>query len=132
MIGQLLTARNAVLQRFRDAVAIDDLKPLLELEDNYVAVYQSEKHVWIVNSLYSLNSYFYSLSKVAFLHGDTVAGIAGQGDVDLSWNYEAIADLMALGHLVGDDTLVRGVHPVPQGCILHWDGSRLTQRKFMA
>lgn len=130
VLGQLLTSKNVLLQRFRDATKVEDLKPLLEIDDNYVAAYTSGQHVWIVNSLYSLNSYFYSLVDGAFLHGDTVADVANQGPVDLTWNHEAIADLMALGHLVGDDTLVRGVCPVPQGAVLHWDGARLTVRRF--
>jgi hypothetical protein len=130
VLGQFLTSKNVLLQRFRGATVVDDLKPLLELDDNYVAAYTSDQHVWIVNSLYSLNSYFYSLAGGVFLHGDTVASVASKGPVDLTWNHEAIADLMALGHLVGDDTLVRGVCPVPQGAVLHWDGTRLTVKRF--
>jgi hypothetical protein len=78
VLGQLLTPKNVLLQRFRSATDVADLKPLLELEDNYVAVYTSEQHVWIVNSLYSLNAYFYAVAGGAFLQGDTIAAVAGQ------------------------------------------------------
>jgi len=130
VIGQLLASRDVLLEKFRQADEIDDLKPLVGLEDNYLAVYQSGEEVWIVNSIYSFNAYFYAVAGGVFLHGDTVAAVASQGTVDLSWNQEALADLMALGHLVGDDTLVRGVISVPQSSILHWDGVRLTMRRF--
>ena len=33
--------------------------------------------------------------------------------------------MLALGHLVGEESLARGVRPVAQGEILHWDGARL-------
>jgi hypothetical protein len=130
LLGQCLSPRETFLACFRKAATIADLKPLLKLEDNYVAIYESGCQVWIVNSIYSLNAYFYAQTADRFLHGDTIYTLAQKGPVDLSWNYEAIADLMALGHLVGDDTLACGVHPVPQGAILHWDGTRLTLDKF--
>jgi asparagine synthase (glutamine-hydrolysing) len=130
VFGQLVTSRDSLLARFRGARAIEDLKPLLELEDNYLAVYETANEVWIVNSLYSLNSYFFAPGADSFLHGDTIAAVAAKGPVDLSWNYEAVADFLGLEHLVGDETLARGVRPVPQGAILHWDGRRLSSRTF--
>jgi asparagine synthase (glutamine-hydrolysing) len=128
--GQLLTPPERLLTVLRRAATAADLKPLLELEDNFVAVYTSGRHVWIVNSLYSLTAYFYALTPTGFAHGDTVHAVARSADVDLSWNHEAIADLMALGHLVSDETLARGVRSVPQGAVLHWDGERLETRRF--
>src|SRR5262249_47453417 len=45
------------------------------------------------------------------------------------WDHEAVADMLALGHLVGEESLARGVRPVAQGEILHWDGARLDRWK---
>ena len=119
-----------MLPRFRDARGPDDLVPLLDLEDNYVAVYESGKDVFIVSSLYSLSPYFYSFDRGVFVHGDTIHELLRKGPVNLSWNCEAIADQLALEHVVGGDTLVRGARPVPQGAILHFDGVRLVERRF--
>ena len=130
VFGQLITDRDRLLAHFRGTRTIEDLKPLLALEDNYLAVYETANEVWIVNSLYSLNPYFFASGADSFLHGDTIAAVAAQGPVDLSWNHEAIADFLGLEHLVGDETLARGVRPVPQGAILHWDGKRLSSRTF--
>jgi hypothetical protein len=132
MFGQPLVEKAALLPVFRRARSVDDLTSLLRLEDNYTAVYESGADVWIVNSLYSLSSYFYAHAPAngTFLHGDTLQAIASQGEVDLSWNHEAIADLMALEHLIGDQTLARGVRHVPQGTILHWDGKNLTRKEY--
>ena len=115
---------------FRRAKVVEDLVSLLKFDDNYVAIYRSGSHVWIVNSVYSLNPYFYAVADGQFHHGDSIEALAGEGAVDLSWNFEAIADLLALCHLVGDDTLARGVTPVPQGAILHWDGAKLELQRF--
>jgi hypothetical protein len=128
--GQLLRPERELLVAFREAKLVEDLVSLLRFDDNYVAVYGSGDHVWIVNSVYSLNNYFYAVADGRFLHGDSIDALAAEGPVDLSWNYQAIADLLALCHLVGDDTLARGVKPVPQGAILHWDGARLELRRF--
>jgi hypothetical protein len=130
VFGQLVRPKDDLLPTFRRATRARELSALLELDDNYVAVYERGPHVWIVNSIYSLTSYFYSYADGRFLHGDTIHALARKGPVDLAWNYEAIADLFALAHLVADDTLVRGVRPVPQGCILHWDGAHLELLKF--
>ncbi len=133
LFGQPLFGEEALLPRFRAARRAEDLAPLLALEDNYVAVYESGRDVFVVSSLYSLSPYFYSFHASpapTFLHGDTLHAIARNGTLDLTWNCEAIGDLLALEHLVGDDTLVRGARPVPQGAILHFDGSRLTERRY--
>jgi asparagine synthase (glutamine-hydrolysing) len=130
LYGQPLFDQAALLPRFRAARGPDDLVPLLELEDNFLAVYESEKGVFIVSSLYALCPYFYAFDRGAFLHADTIHGLVQQGTIDLGWNFEAIADQLALEHVVGDDTLVRGARPVPQGAILHFDGARLTERRF--
>lgn len=130
MFGQLLSPKKTLLSSFQAATSIDDLRPLLKLDDNYVATYETGRHVWIVSSFYSLSSYFYALTTDGFLHGDTIYAVARRGAVDLSWNHEAIADLMALGHLVSNETLARGVQPVPQGAIIHWDGVRLETKTF--
>jgi hypothetical protein len=130
MFGQPLVDTAALLPLFRRARTVDDLTSLLRLEDNYTAVYESGAEVWIVNSFYSLSSYFYALANGKFLHGDTLQAVASQGPVDLSWNHEAIANLLALEHLIGDETLARGVRHVPQGTILHWDGARLTRKEY--
>jgi asparagine synthase (glutamine-hydrolysing) len=128
--GQLLRPQDELRSIFRGAASIQDLTPLLQLDDNFVAVYERGPEVWIVNSLYSLTSYYYSHADGRFLHGDTIHALAQKGPVDLAWNHEAIADLLALAHLVADDTLARGVKPVPQGAILRWDGARLEVRRF--
>jgi asparagine synthetase B (glutamine-hydrolysing) len=132
MFGQPLVEKAELLPVFRRARAVDDLASLLRLEDNYTAVYESGADVWIVNSLYSLSSYFYAYAPASgrFLHGDTLQAVASQGEVDLSWNHEAIANLLALEHLLGDETLARGVSHVPQGTILHWNGKRLTRKQY--
>ncbi len=130
LFGQPLFDKAALLPRFRAARRPEDLVPLLELADNYVAVYESGKDVLIVSSLYSLSPYFYSFDRGVFLHGDTIHELVRKGTIDLTWNCEAIADHLALEHVVGDDTLVRGARPVPQGAILHFDGARLTEKRF--
>ena len=130
VFGQLVRPKDDLLAVFRRAKSAGELTELLRLEDNVVAVYERGPQVWIVNTLYSLTSYFYSLADGRFLHGDTLYALAQKGPIDLSWNHEAIGDLLALAHLVGDDTLARGAKPVPQGSILHWDGARLDLRRF--
>jgi asparagine synthase (glutamine-hydrolysing) len=130
VFGQLIRPQAELLTTFRNAATIADLVPLLRLDDNYVAVYEAGEQVWIVNAFYSLNAYFYSLANGRFLHGDSIHALAQRGPVDLSWNYQAIGDLFALSHLVADDTLARGVKPVPQGSILHWDGAHLDLQRF--
>jgi len=130
VFGQFVSDRSRLLRDFRSASTIADLKPLLTLEDNFIAVYESAEEVWIVNSVYSLNAYFFAEVASAFFHGDTIGAVAAKAPIDLSWNCEAIADLLALEHLVGNDTLVKGVRPVPQGTILHWDGARLAVETF--
>src|SRR5881392_3258778 len=109
VFGQIVSSKEQVLERFRAARQIADLKTVLELDDNCVWIYESGSHVWIVNAVYSLNAYFYSHSEASFLHGDTIDTIARNGPVDLTWDYEALADFLAFGHLVGEETLVRGV-----------------------
>ncbi|MGD0677656.1 MAG: hypothetical protein ABSC94_19740, partial [Polyangiaceae bacterium] len=130
VLGQFLSDGAHLLRNFRTASKIEDLKPVLSLEDNFVAVYEAAGHVWIVNSLYSLNSYFFAKTPSGFFHGDTIGAIVAQTGVDLSWNEEAIADLLAVEHLVGEETLAREALPIPQGAILHWDGARLDLKTF--
>lgn len=130
VFGQFLSDRDRLLRSFRTASTIPDLKPLLKLEDNFIAVYEWGGRVWIVNSLYSLNSYFFARTASGFFHGDTVGEVVARAKSDLSWNHEAIADLLALEHLVGDDTLVQGIRPVPQGSVVCWDGAHLAIETF--
>jgi asparagine synthase (glutamine-hydrolysing) len=130
VFGQLVRPEDDLLAIFRRAQSPRDLSALLRFDDNFVAVYERGSSVFIVNSLYSLTSYFYSHADGRFLHGDTIHALAQKGPIDLDWNLEAIADLFALAHLVGDDTLVRGAKPVPQGSILRWDGAQLTVERF--
>ncbi|MDB4988125.1 MAG: asparagine synthase [Myxococcaceae bacterium] len=130
VFGQFAGEPRDLLPAFRAARTGADLEPLLRRDDNYVAAYEQGDRVWVVNSFYSLQPYFYHLSAGLFKHGDTIHGLAQSGTFNFQWNPEAIADLMGLGHPIGDDTLAADVLPLPQGAVLQWDGRRLTVDKF--
>jgi hypothetical protein len=128
LVGQMGVGCAVLLPAFRAARTGDDLTPLLRHDGNFLLVYRHGEEVFIVNSLYSLNNYFYAERGGRFLHGDTIHALVRQGGIDFTWNVEAIANLMALLHVIDNETLIHGVRAVPMGAILHWDGHRLAQR----
>lgn len=127
VVGQVDANGDALRPIFAAARSADDLAPILKHDGNFLLVYRRGEEVFIVNSLYSLNNYFYAEVGGQFRHGDTIHSLARQGAVDFAWNIEAIADLMALEHVIDNETLMRGIHAVPMGAILHWNGRRLTR-----
>jgi len=128
LVGQLPVESESLRPLFRAARSADDLTPLLRHDGNFLLVYRRGEEVFIVNSFYSLSNYFYAERAGRFLHGDTIHALFRQGGIDFAWNVEAIANLMGLLHVIGNETLLQGVHAVPMGAILHWDGRRLALR----
>jgi hypothetical protein len=128
IIGQIGVAADTLYPLFRAARSADDLATLLRTDGNFLLIYCRGAEAFVVNSHYSLNNYFYLEQGGRFLHGDTIHALVRQGGCDLAWNFEAIADLLALEHVIDNETLLRGVRAVPMGTIQHWDGHRLTTR----
>ncbi len=128
LIGQLPVECDSLRPIFRAARSADDLTPLLRHDGNFLLVYRRGEEVFIVNSFYSLNNYFYAQCAGRFLHGDTIHSLFRQGGLDFDWNVEAIANLMGLLHVIDNETLLQGVRAVPMGAILHWDGRHLAIR----
>ncbi|HXW74440.1 MAG TPA: hypothetical protein VEK10_06470 [Steroidobacteraceae bacterium] len=130
LVGQLGTTTEALRPAFRAARTVDDLVPILRNDGNFLLIYRRAAEVFIVNSHYSLNNYFYTEQDGRFFHGDTIQSLVEQGACDLEWNFESIADLLALEHVIGNATLLRSVRAVPMGTIQHWDGARLVSRSY--
>jgi len=130
VIGQLSVTTEALETVFRAARAVEDLVPLLRNDGNFLLVYRRTAEVFIVNSHYSLNNYFYAEQYGRFLHGETIHELLEQGACDLAWDFESVADLLALEHLIDNATLLRAVRAVPMGTIQHWDGQRLVSRSY--
>lgn len=130
VIGQLGTKADTLYPLFRAARTVDDLAPILRADGNFVLVYRRGADVAIVNSHYSLNNYFYTEHGGGFLHGETIQSLFKQGTVDQGWNFESIADLLVLEHLINNETLLRAVRAVPLGTILRWDGCKLVSRTY--
>lgn len=128
VIGQIDVENSFLWPIFQTARNGDDLTPLLRHDGNFVLIYRRGEEVFIVNSLYSLNNYFYAEHSGQFLHGETICALMRQGTLGFNWNVEAIANLMALQHVIDNETLIQGVRAVPMGAILHWKQGRLSQR----
>jgi len=128
LVGQLAVESESLRPLFRAARSADDLAPVLRNDGNFLLVYRRGEEVFIVNSFYSLNNYFYAESAGRFLHAGTIHALMRQGSIDFNWNVEAIANLMGLLHVIDNETLLQGVRAVPMGAILHWDGRRLELR----
>jgi hypothetical protein len=130
VVGQADGDNLALRPLFEAARSGDDLASLLKHDGNFLVIYRRGEEVFIVNSLYSLNNYFYAEVGGRFLHGETIHSFARQGGIDFAWNTEAIANLMALEHVIDNESLIQGVHAVPMGAILHWDGRRLRHHVY--
>jgi hypothetical protein len=128
LIGQLAVDTGSLRPLFRAARSAGDLTPILRNDGNFLLVYRRGEEVFIVNSFYSLNNYFYAERSGRFLHAGTVHALMRQGGIDFAWNFEAIANLMGLLHVIDNETLLQGVRAVPMGATLHWDGRRLDLR----
>jgi asparagine synthase (glutamine-hydrolysing) len=128
--GQIDVEADAVRSSFRAARGVDELAPLLRHDGNFLLVYRRGDDVFIVNSLYSLNNYFYREGHGEFRHGSTIHSMGQGAGVAFTWNLEAVANLMALEHVIDNETLVDGVEAIPMGAILHWDGRRLNKRVY--
>ena len=81
--------------------------------------------MWIITSPYGVVAYFYSLGPTWFKHGPTVRDVLRNGGLEWQWNVEGVADLLALEHLTGCNTLHAGVERTPPASVLHWDGHAL-------
>jgi len=130
LVGQLGVSTKTLEPIFRAARTVDDLAPLLENDGNFLLVYRRGAEVFIVNSHYSLNNYFYAERHGRFLHGETIHDLIEQGADELAWDFESVADLLALEHVIDNATLLRAVRAVPMGTIQHWDGRRLHSRSY--
>jgi hypothetical protein len=128
VVGQIDAPLETVRARLDGARSLDDLSALLSIDGNFLLVYRRAAEVFIVNSLYSLTNYFYAEQGGRFFHADTLHALLRQGPLERSWNFEGIADLLGLQHVIDNETLLRGVRAVPMGAVLHWDGRRLSMR----
>lgn len=130
VVGQLSVTPQSLEPLFTAARSVDDLAPILSNDGNFLLVHRRGAEVFIVNSHYSLNNYFYAEQRGRFLHGDTLHGLVQQGECELAWNFESVADLLALEHVIGNATLLKDVRAVPMGTIQHWDGHKLVSRSY--
>jgi hypothetical protein len=79
VIGWLHETREALEPILRAARAVGDLVPLLRIDGNFLLVYRRGMEVFIVNSHYSPNNYFYTEQHGGFLRGGTMHSLIEQG-----------------------------------------------------
>lgn len=100
-------------------------REVIHLGGNFAAVAEHGRDIWVITSPYGAVAYFYSAGPDWFSHGPTVGQVLSHGGIKWRWNGEALADLFALEHLTGCDTLHAGVARTPSASVLHWDGEAL-------
>lgn len=81
--------------------------------------------VVIVASRSGIVNYFFATGKLGPAHGPVAAIVALQAGLGWSWDYVAIADYLAVGHLLGDRTLHPGVRRVPPGGVVEISGNSI-------
>jgi hypothetical protein len=111
----------------RIAALIDsgNARDVVHLGGNFVIVATKGNEVWIVTSAYGVVGYFFSTGPGWFAHGQTVSDVLDHCAVDWKWNYQALADLFALEHITGCDTLHADIQRTPAASVFHWDGRAL-------
>jgi hypothetical protein len=118
---------HAPVARIAALIESGNARGIVHLGGNFVVVATRGTEVWIVTAPYGVVAYFFSSGRGGFSHGQTVAEILSHSTLDWCWNYRALADLFALEHLTGSDTLHAGIQRTPAASVLHWDGSALNQ-----
>lgn len=83
------------------------------------------RQVTIVASRSGIVNYFFASGEFGPAHGPDAATVAREAGLRWSWDYEAIADYLSIGHLLGDRTPHAGVRRVPPGGVIEISGNRI-------
>jgi len=116
IVGYCSLEQDNVLERF----LVAGPRPLLELEGDYLIVIESDLECHIISSAYCVIPYYYAIHEGKLLHGDTVVDILRESGMPWSWNWEALANLVQLDYVIGNETLHTRIHRVPSASILHF------------
>ena len=100
-------------------------RDIVQLGGNFVHSIRRGDEEWVITSAYNLPPYFYSAAGHKFSHGPTVSDVLEGSGLGWRWNPEAVADLMAIEHLTGNQTLHPEIFRTPAASVLHWDGEKL-------
>src|SRR4051794_303914 len=117
---------HAQVAEIKKLIASKRVRDIVHLSGNFVVVATRDPEVWIITSPYGAVAFFYSVGPSGFRYGRTVDDAVQHG-TERQWNLEGLADLLALEHLTGDNTLEVEVQQTPAASILYWNGSRLQE-----
>jgi hypothetical protein len=113
------------------AIALrNDIRAAARLDGRFGVVSQSEGKTELFCSADGLTQLFYAVRGGALHYGTTVSDVTESAGLDWRWNYEALADLAILGHLVSDHTLHPAVYRVGAAELVAWDGSALSRQRI--
>ncbi|MDG4765653.1 hypothetical protein O7632_16325 [Solwaraspora sp. WMMD406] len=114
-------------QRITDLIGSGQAAALTVLPGDFVIAVTDPDQVTLISSRSGVVDHFYD-TRSPLTHGRTVDDVLAAARRPLSWNHEAVADYLAVGHLLGDETLDRHVRRVPAGAVvtLDRDGARVS------
>ncbi len=117
-----LTPRE-ILEKF----TTEGVKNLNYLSGEYVIILENKqlKECYIITSAHGICQYYYTLDKNQFYHSDTVLGVLEKSGINWEWNWEALANLSLLDHVLENETLHPNIYRVSQGSILHFYEGKL-------
>lgn len=116
---------NAVRKDIAAATREHDFRALATYSGSYVLIIEEPRRVVIATSCDGARQYFYAVIGDRLLHGATVLDVLHEGQLLWRWNWRALGDLLALEHLVGDDTLHADIRRTPPASVLVFERGRL-------
>ena len=123
MFGDCPLDQEALRRRFADR----GVSGLRELPGEYVIVVEDGDDCHLISSESGAVQYYYTVREGRFFHDETVLGVLRRSGLSWRWNWQALADLTILDHVVGDDTLHPDIQRVPPASVLHFQGGALTR-----
>jgi len=121
LIGHCTLDTDAITQKLAEN-AISDL---VNLPGNYVILIENSQETYIITSPYGACQYYYTVKNNQLFHDETVLGVLKNSQIDWSWNWSSLADLILIDHTLELDTLHPNIHRVPSGSILHFNQGKL-------
>ena len=106
-----------------------NFRALIAAPGDFVLIAERGAESWIVSSVNCIRPYFYRLEDTRFFHSETVFDLLKQASLKWRWNWNALADLWEIEHLVDNDSLHAAIHRVPPRTLIHFRDGKLDRQE---
>ncbi|MFE0036951.1 asparagine synthase-related protein [Streptomyces sp. NPDC059015] len=114
------------VERLRRSIAANAPQEILDARGQFVVVSEEPDRTTIVTSRGGVQLHFYARTRSGVVHGGTVGEVHARSGLPWRWNHQALGDYLALGHVLGDDTVVAGVRRTPPGSVTTIESGEVT------